>query len=57
MTPLLSLREAARALGVSIFTVRRLIAARTLTPVRVGRRVLIEQSALEAFIADSRGRS
>jgi excisionase family DNA binding protein len=54
MTPLLSLREAARALGVSFWTVRRLIKQGRLTPVAVGRRVLLEQSAIERFIAANR---
>jgi excisionase family DNA binding protein len=54
MTPLLSLREAARALGVSFWTVRRLIKQGNLTPVTVGRRVLLEQSAIERFIAGNR---
>lgn len=55
MTPLLDLREAARLLGVSVWTIRRLIDRRALTPIRVGRRVLIEASTLEAFIAANRG--
>ena len=50
MTPLLSLKEAARALGVSFWTIRRLIKKGNLSPVCVGRRVLLEQSTLEAFI-------
>jgi excisionase family DNA binding protein len=57
MTPLLSLRDAARLLGVSFWSVRRLIAAGRLTPVQVGRRVLLEQSTIEQFIAANRSRN
>ena len=54
MAPLLSLREAGRLLGVSPWTVRRFIDQRRLLPVRVGRRVLLEQSALDAFVQANR---
>jgi excisionase family DNA binding protein len=54
MTPLLSLREAARLLGISFWSVRRLIRDGRLCPVRVGKRVLLEQSTLERFIAANR---
>jgi excisionase family DNA binding protein len=54
MTPLLSLREAGRLLGVSPWTVRRFIDQHRLLPVRVGRRVLLEQSALDAFVQANR---
>jgi excisionase family DNA binding protein len=55
MTPLLCLKEVGRLLGVSLWTVRRLIQDGTLTPVRVGSRVLLEQATLEDFIAAQRG--
>jgi excisionase family DNA binding protein len=54
MSQLLSLKEAARVLGVSFWSVRRLITLGKLTPVQVGRRVLLEQSTIEAFIAANR---
>lgn len=54
MTPLLSLRDAARVLGVSFWTVRRLIKTGSLTAVQIGRRVLLEQAAIEQFVAASR---
>jgi excisionase family DNA binding protein len=54
MSQLLSLKEAARVLGVSFWTVRNLISQGKLTPVHVGRRVLLEQSTIEAFIAANR---
>jgi excisionase family DNA binding protein len=56
MTPLLSLRQAAHLLGVSFWSVRRLIKTGKLAPVQVGRRVLLEQSAIEQFISASRRR-
>jgi excisionase family DNA binding protein len=55
MTPLVSLREAARLLGVSFWTVRKLIDHGRLRPVYVGRRVLLEQSTLDAFVQANRG--
>jgi excisionase family DNA binding protein len=54
MTPLLSLRQAAQLLGVSFWSVRRLIQSGQLTPVHVGRRVLLEQAAIERFITANR---
>jgi len=54
MTALVSLREAARILGVSFWTVRRLIGTGKLNPVHVGRRVLLEQSTIENFISANR---
>jgi len=55
MAPLLSLREAARLLGISFWSVRRLIKSGRLLSVQVGRRVLLEQTALEQFVAANRG--
>jgi len=46
---LLSKREAARMLSVSLRTVDNLIACRELPARRVGRRVLIPRRALEEF--------
>jgi excisionase family DNA binding protein len=54
MLPLLSLREAARLLGVSFWSVRRLIQYGELPSVAVGRRVLIEPAAIEQFISTNR---
>jgi excisionase family DNA binding protein len=54
MTPLLSLRDSAKILGISFWTVRRFIQQGTLTPVRIGRRVLLEQSTIEQFIDQCR---
>lgn len=46
---LLSKRDAAQALGVSLRTVDNLLTARELPARRIGRRVLIPRSALEKF--------
>ena len=46
---LVSEKEAARLLGISLRTVRRLIARKELRAIRVGRRSLISRQALEQF--------
>jgi excisionase family DNA binding protein len=51
MTRLLTLNEAADQLRVSVRTVQRLIAARQLRPVHVGRRTLIAEREVEAYVA------
>ena len=56
MTPLLSLKEAARLLGVSFWTVRRFIQRGKLIPVTIGRRILLEQSTIQQFIESHRTR-
>lgn len=50
----LRLEAAAEALGLSVRTVRRLVASGQLPASRVGRRVLIETSALDALLARTR---
>ena len=55
MTPLLSIRDAARLLGVSVWTVRRLIQSGTLIPVHIGSRILLEEASLAQYIAAHRG--
>jgi excisionase family DNA binding protein len=57
MSPLLSLKEAAQVLGVSFWSIRRLISLGKPVPVHVGRRVLLEPSTIEAFIAANRKQS
>jgi excisionase family DNA binding protein len=46
---LVSKRDAAKALSISVRTLENLIAAREITVRRVGRRCLISRRALEAF--------
>jgi excisionase family DNA binding protein len=46
---LLSRKDAAVALGVSVRTLENLIASKELTPRRIGRRCLLERRELERF--------
>ena len=48
---LLSVKRAAQVLGISIWTVRKWIAAGWLEHVRLGRRTLVPSRALEALVA------
>jgi excisionase family DNA binding protein len=54
MRALKSVVEAAGLLGISPWTVRAYIHDGKLRPVRLGRRVLLEETELERFIADGR---
>jgi len=47
---LLDYRSAAEVLGVSVSTVRRLVAAGDISPVRIGRRSLFLHSDLEELV-------
>ena len=51
---LLDVRATADRLGLGESTIRQLITARQLPAVRVGRRILVEESAIERFIAERR---
>jgi excisionase family DNA binding protein len=51
MQPLRSVVEAARLLGISPWTIRGYIRDGKLRPVRLGRRVLMEEAELERFVA------
>lgn len=51
MTVLLTYEEVAARLHVTVRTVRRLVAAGQLRPVRVGRKPLITEREYEAFIS------
>jgi excisionase family DNA binding protein len=55
MSPLLDLKEAARLLSISPWTVRAYVKAGKLNPVRIGRRVLLEEAELQRFITESKG--
>jgi excisionase family DNA binding protein len=50
----LGLREAAAAVGLSHWTLRKYIAEGKIVPLRVGRRVLIEPSELRRFLGEAR---
>jgi excisionase family DNA binding protein len=50
----ISIRDAALALSLSPWTVRKYIAKGIIPSVRIGRRVLIEPSKLEKLIAQNR---
>lgn len=52
MTQLLNLIEAAKMLRIHRITLRRHIAEGSIPMVKVGRRVLIKETDLEAFIAN-----
>jgi excisionase family DNA binding protein len=51
----MGLREAAEAVGLSHWTLRKLIAEGKLPAVRVGRRVLVEPEALRQLVERGRG--
>jgi excisionase family DNA binding protein len=54
MDALLDINSVARLLSLSPWTVRRLIFDGRLTPVRLGRRVLVEPSEVERFVSQAR---
>lgn len=54
MKQLHDLKSAAAVLGISPWTVRSFISKGQLTPVRIGRRVLLEEVELERFISAGR---
>ena len=54
MKPLKSVEEAAGLLGISPWTVRSYIRDGRLKPVRLGRRVLVEEIELERFVAEGK---
>ena len=54
MTALFSVAKAADVLGISIWTVRAYLRNGKLIPVRIGRRVLLEEAELERFITEAK---
>ena len=54
MRPLKSVGEAAELFGISRWTVRSYIRDGKLKPVRLGRRVLVEETELERFVAENK---
>jgi len=55
MKQLFDVNSAARLLSISPWTVRSYIHNGKLRPVRLGRRVLLEEAELERLITDSQG--
>jgi excisionase family DNA binding protein len=53
---LLSIPEAAEMLGISPWTIRKLIRRAALPCVRIGRRVLVEVGEVANFVQRNRGR-
>ncbi len=53
MTKLLSIENTAQLLSISPWTVRKYIACGRLQPVRIGRRVLVAETEIERFVAQS----
>jgi excisionase family DNA binding protein len=54
MKPLKSVEEAAGLLGISPWTVRSYMRDGKLRAVRLGRRVLVEETELERFVAEGK---
>jgi excisionase family DNA binding protein len=54
MEALLDVKSAAHLLSLSPWTVRKLISNGQIQPIRLGRRVLVEQAELERLIARRR---
>jgi len=52
MEPLVNVNEAAKLLGLSPWTVRKLIASRRLHAVRINRRVLLQPEELRRIIEE-----
>jgi excisionase family DNA binding protein len=56
MVALLDLKSAARLLGISHWTVRAFLKKGVLRPVRIGRRVLIEEAELRRFVNEAKAK-
>lgn len=54
MKPLHDIPSAARVLSLSTWTIRSMIREGKLRPVRLGRRVLLEETELERFVAEAK---
>jgi excisionase family DNA binding protein len=54
MEPLLDVKAVAKLLSLSPWTIRKMLADGRLTPVRLGRRVLVEPAEVERFVSESR---
>jgi len=56
MTALFDLKGAARLLSVSTWTLRARVKTQQLIPVRIGKRILFEESELQRFVNESKSR-
>jgi len=54
MKPLHDVNDSARLLAISPWTVRLYVREGKLHPVRIGRRVLIEEAELERFVSEAK---
>jgi excisionase family DNA binding protein len=54
---MMSVKQAATAMGVSVSTIRRLMNGHRLEYLKIGRRTLIEQSEVERYINSLKGES
>jgi excisionase family DNA binding protein len=54
MTQLLNVADAARLLALSPWTIRAYVRDGKLLPLRIGRRVLFEETELQRFVAQAR---
>lgn len=52
-----SVKQAASSMGVSVSTIRRLMAEHKLEYLKIGRRTLIEHSEIKRYIKSLRGES
>ena len=54
MEALMTIEKAAEVLGISAWTVRRYIGTGKMRPVRIGRRVLLEEQELRRIVEEGR---
>jgi len=57
MEALMSIERAAQVLGISPWTVRRYIATKKIRPIKIGRRVLLEEQELQRIVEAGRARA
>jgi excisionase family DNA binding protein len=57
MESLLSIERAAEILGISAWTVRKYVRTGKIRPVRIGRRVLLEEQELRRIVDEGRSRT
>jgi excisionase family DNA binding protein len=57
MEALMTIERAAQVLGISPWTVRRYISLKKIWPVRIGRRVLLEECELRRLIEEGKSQA